>query len=116
MDQTSALGIGISVLFAFLRWAIPAMAKPIAWSGVIAGLIIMVVAWTMPQMNISLPVIALFVCGSICIGGAIYLAFKPKSPAPSVTSSSPGNVMGNVHGNTGIITQGQQGDNSVGRK
>jgi hypothetical protein len=116
MDQNLALGIGISVLFAFSRWAVPAMPKPIGWSGVLAGVIIIVVVWTMPQMNITLPVIALFLLGSICLGGAVHLALKPKNPASSATSDSSGNKMGDVRGNKGIITQGQQGDNSIGRK
>jgi hypothetical protein len=116
MDQNLGFGLGIAVLFAFLRWALPAMPKVIAWSGVIAGAIIVLAAWTMPQMNISLPVIALFVLGAICIGGAIHLALKPKNLDSGAVSSGSGNATGDVHGNTGIITQGQHGDNTIDRK
>jgi hypothetical protein len=116
MDPNLGYGVGIAVLFAFLRWALPALPKPIAWSGVIAGAIIVLVAWTMPQMNITLPAIVLFLVGAACLGGAVHLALKPKNSALSATSGSAGSVMGNVHDNTGIITQGQQGDNSIGRK
>jgi hypothetical protein len=116
MDQNLGFGVGIAVLFAFLRWALPAMPKAIAWSGVIAGAIIVSVAWTMPQMNITLPVIALFVFGAICVGGAVHLALKPKNLDSGAVSSGSGNTIGDVHGNTGIITQGQRGDNTIERK
>jgi hypothetical protein len=116
MDQNLGFGVGIAILFAFLRWALPALPKVTAWSGVIAGAIIVLVTWTMPQMNITLPVIALFVLGTIFIGGAVHLALKPKNLDSGAVSSGPGNTMGDVHGNTGIITQGQHGDNKIDHK
>jgi len=105
-------GAAISIIFAFLRWAVPAMPKSIAWSGVIAGVITLLTAWLMPQMNITLPAIALFLLGAICIGGAVHLAMKPRSADRQPVAGTAANTMDNVNGNTGIITQGQQGDNS----
>jgi hypothetical protein len=115
MPQEAAIGVAMAVIFAFLRWAIPAMPRPIAWSGVIAGLAVLVAAVAPIYMNLSLPVIALFLIGAICIGGAVHLALTPKVPV-SAAAPAAGNTMGDIHGNTGIITQGQQGDNSIDRK
>jgi len=60
MTPDIGYGVAISIIFAFLRWAVPAMPRAIAWSGVIAGVVILATAWLAPQMNISLSVIALF--------------------------------------------------------
>jgi hypothetical protein len=117
MGHEIAYGAAISIIFAFFRWAVPAMSKPIAWSGVAAGIAILIAAWAMPQMNITLPVIALFLFGAICIGGAVHLAMKPKpTDQPGAVAGTSGNTMGNIDGNTGIITQGQHGDNTIDRK
>lgn len=116
MSHDIGYGAAVSIIFAFLRWAVPAMPRQIAWSGVIAGIVILLVGWLMPQMNITLPVIALFLLGTIFIGGAVHLAMKPKTPDEASVGGTSGNTMGNVNGNDGIITQGQHGDNSLDRK
>jgi hypothetical protein len=116
MGRELAYGAAISIIFAFARWAVPAMPKPVAWSGVVAGIAILIATWAIPQMNISLPVIALFLFGAICVGGAAYLAMKPKTIEQAPVAAAPRNTMGNVDGNTGIITQGQQGNNTMERK
>jgi hypothetical protein len=116
MSHDIAYGAAISIIFAFVRWAIPTMPKSIAWSGVAAGLVVLLTAWLMPQMNLTLPVIALFLLGTIFIGGAVHLAMKPKTQDQAPLVGTPGNTMGNVNGNKGITTQGQQGDNSMERK
>ena len=118
MAQEAAIGIGMAVLFAFLRWAIPAMPRSIAWSGVIGGLVVLLATIAPIHMNLSLPAIALFLLGAICIGGAVHLVLKPVSVSAVTPASGPdaGNSMGNINGNTGIITQGQQGNNTIDRK
>lgn len=95
------------------------MPRPVAWGGVIGGLLVLLVAIAPIHMNLSPPVIALFLVGAICIGGAVHLALKPKAPTQSPAPAAPaaaGNTMGNINGNNGIITQGQKGDNSIDRR
>ena len=119
MPQEAAIGVAMAVIFAFLRWAIPAIPRTIAWSGVVAGLIVLLAAIGPIPMNLSLPVIALFLVGAICIGGAVHLAFKPKVPvsaAAPAAGPAAGNTMGDINGNTGIITQGQEGNNYIRRQ
>lgn len=117
MHEDAVIGLATTIIFPCLQWAIPTMPRRVAWSGVIAGLVILAAALAPIHMNLSLPAIALFLIGAICIGGAAHLAFKPKAPVQTSVPASPptGNAIGNINGNTGIITQGQQGDNSTRR-
>lgn len=118
MPQDVVIGLATAIIFPCLQWAIPAIPRSIAWSGVIAGLTILGAALAPMHLNLSLTAIALFLIGAICIGGAVYLALKAKVPAQtSIPAFGPaGSRMGNVNSNAGIITQGQQGDNAIGRK
>jgi hypothetical protein len=111
-------GVAISVIFAFLRWALPVMPKPVAWSGVVAGLLILLAAMFMLELNITLPAIGLFLVGKLCSGGAIYLSMGPKEGGgTSAASGVPAtNKMGTVKNNRGIVTQGQKGDNAINSK
>jgi hypothetical protein len=115
--EIAASGAAISVISTFIRRAMPIVPKPIAWSGAGAGVLVLVADGLIPQMNITLPAIGLFLVGALCIGGAINLTFKPK-PAPSdpVAAVSTTNQAGDVTNNSGIVTQGQRGDNAIGSK
>jgi hypothetical protein len=115
--EIAVYGVAISVIFAFVRWAIPVMPKPVAWSGVGAGIIVLVADGLIPQMNITLPAIGLFLVDALCIGGAINLSLsaKPTRHDP-VAVAPPVNRMGDVNNNTGVVTQGQRGDNAIGSK
>jgi hypothetical protein len=113
-----AYGVGISIVFAFVRWAVPVMPKPIAWAGVVAGIVIVLVDLFMPDFKLTIPAIALFLIGMVCIGGAVHLAMKPKQNADAgIDQPSPsGNQMGTVKNNRGIVTQDQKGDNAINSK
>jgi hypothetical protein len=109
-------GVAISIISIFLRYAVPAMPNPIAWSGVAAGALILMANLTMPQLNIGLPGIALFLVGALFIGAAIHLTLKPKVPDSGVVTDAEPNTIGDIHGNSGIITQGQEGNNRIDPK
>jgi len=85
----AAVGLGISIIFAFLRWAYPTVPRPVAWSGVIAGALIILLGLAMPHLNLTPASIGLFLIGCLCVGGAAYLAVVrsdrqvvPSAPTP----------------------------------
>ena len=84
-------GVGISVVFFFLRYAVVAMPKSIAWAGVIAGLILALADTVMPTIKLTAPSIVCFVCGVLLIGASIYFGLGQSAPAqaPSSPPSSP---------------------------
>jgi hypothetical protein len=113
-----AYGIGISIAFFFLRYAVPVMPKSIAWAGFAAGILVILSNFLGPEMRPSLAAIALFLVGALCIGGAVHMSLKPKSASADTgdqTPASGGNTMGSVSGNKGIVTQGQSGDNNISK-
>jgi hypothetical protein len=115
--EIAVYGVGISVIFAFLPWAMPIMPKPVAWSGVLAGAIIFLQDALMPQINVTLSAIGLFLIGLLCIGGAIHLSLVPKATSAVPVATTPAtNRMGDVRDNKGIVTQGQEGDNAIRTK
>src|SRR4051812_21818027 len=69
MGREIAVGVGISVVFAFLRWAVPVMPKPIAWAGVIAAVSVLLGGIMMPQLNLTIPVIGLVLLGPFASAG-----------------------------------------------
>jgi hypothetical protein len=115
--EIAASGVAISVIFAFIRWAMPVMPKPIAWSGVGAGIVVLLADWMSPQMNITLPAIGLFLVGALCIGIAVNMSIRPKPTQnePGASASTTNQIDG-VTNNSGVVTQGQRGDNAIGSK
>jgi hypothetical protein len=87
-QEIAVYGIGISIIFAFVRYAVPAMPKPIAWAGVVAGCCILL-ATLITQMNITIPAIVLFLVGALCIGGAVKLSLPSDRPiTPGLTEKA----------------------------
>lgn len=89
------------------------MPRPIAWSGVAAGVLILLADIIEPQMNITIPAIFSFLIGAILMGLGIYLSLPVKSDSSenpvAAGSSTPMNRTEGINGNRGIITQGQSG-------
>ena len=89
----AAVGVGISVIFAFARWVFPSIPQPVAWgSGAIAGALI-IYGPAMPHVKSYPSSIGLFLAGCLCIGGAIYFGLvhpdRPVTPVPTQVVASP---------------------------
>jgi hypothetical protein len=113
------IGIGLSVVFGFARWRFPAVPHKIADAGLIAGIALIIFGVAMPNLTLTMPVILLFVVGCLCLGGATHLALRDVRfvvAAPEKPANTESNMMGAVTNNSGIVTQGQRGDNEMGSK
>jgi hypothetical protein len=86
--EIAVYGIGISIIFAFARYAVAAMPKPVAWAGVAAGCCILL-ATLVTQMNITIPAIVVFLFGALCIGWAVNLSLPSKTEKPAATMPTP---------------------------
>jgi hypothetical protein len=81
MDKGFYLALGVTLLLPFLQYALPIMPKSVAWAGVAAGILVMLVEFLAPDMKPSLPVVLLFLIGTLCFGWAGHLYFQqPSSP------------------------------------
>lgn len=107
-------GTAISAVFFFLRYLLPSIPRPIAWSGVAAGVVVLILD-TGFEMKLTFSVVSLYLLGFLIIGLATYLAIN-KDHDSSETSSPAKNQMGEVKNAGGIITQDQKGDNSISKK
>lgn len=86
-QEISGIGVGISIIFAFLRWAFPTVPKPIAWSGVTAGALLILVGISMPQLNFTPLSIGSFLAGCVLIGAAVHLAMRPNQASKIAASA-----------------------------
>jgi peptidoglycan/LPS O-acetylase OafA/YrhL len=115
MDQDFSIGSGLSILFGFLRWRIPKMTNHTAEGGILAGVLLILADFLVPDMKPNIFAAGLLVIGLLCVGAAFDVWLNQKklgqSAAEPAAPIAP-NTMGGVVGNTGIITQGQKGDNS----
>ncbi|HEX4556554.1 MAG TPA: hypothetical protein VH249_21370 [Xanthobacteraceae bacterium] len=94
MDKGFYLALGVALLLPFLQYALPVMPKSVAWTGVAAGILVMLIEFLAPEMKPSLPVVFLFLIGVLCLGWAGHLYFrqpiwthvaeKPKAAAEPV--------------------------------
>ena len=86
MDRAFWIGVGLTVVFGFLGFAVKAMPRWIAWLGVVIGACL--ITWGV---------------------------FHPEPPATNSTPpivATPSNSIGAVTNNEGIVTQNQRGNNS----
>jgi hypothetical protein len=117
VESTFLFGIGITAVTFFFRYAVSVMPKSIAWAGVAAGIILMAIGLFPSFYRPPLSAIALFVCGMLLIGAAVHITLSNASNAgrDSTTTLIPAtkttNTTGYISNNSGIITQGQKGDN-----
>ena len=88
------------------------MPKTVAWAGVLGG--VWIVLADRLGMRLRIGAIALYVIGALCIGWALHLTLK-AGDRPAAASAFPNNTIGDVTGNKGIITQGQIGNNKMGK-
>ena len=108
----SVYGIGISLVSVCLRYVVTVMPKPIAWAGIFAGTALIFTDFFVPMIKPTPTAGVIFVIGCFCIGLSIYLSLQ-SGPTPTASQPAPANAMGNVGNNSGIISQGQTGDNEV---
>jgi hypothetical protein len=114
--EIAVSGVVLSAISTFIRWAMPVVPKIIAWSGVGAGVVVLFADWMLPQMNITLPAVGLFLAGVLCIAGAVNMSLRPKpTQDESGAAAATTNRTGDVTNNSGIVTQGQRGDNAIGK-
>jgi hypothetical protein len=119
MGGETLIGLGLSVVFGFARWRFPAVPHKIADAGLISGIVLIILGVAMPNVTLTMPVILLFVVGCLCLGGAAHLALKGDRSVSMPLAKPAGaehNTMGEVTNNSGIVTQGQRGDNEMGSK
>jgi hypothetical protein len=89
MDAHVYLGLGLSFASFFGRYAMPEIPKPVAWSGVVAGLFLASVSlW---GANMKPPAGSLFfgVAGFICFGIAVHLFLSRVTVAPAAAPPPP---------------------------
>jgi hypothetical protein len=109
------IGAGLSAVFAFARWRFPAVPHKFADGGLIAGIALVFFGVVMPNVTLTTPAILLFVAGCLCFGGAAHLALRDGTRSVVAAREKPANTMGSVTNNSGIITQGQRGDNEINK-
>ena len=115
LGAQAVFGIGLSVIFGFARWRYPAVPHKIADGGLLAGIVLLVLGITMPNIHMTPAAIIFFVMGCLCFGAAAHFATREdKLVQPS--SREPSNAMGPITNNSGINTQGQRGNNVIGGK
>lgn len=116
MGGEALVGIGLSVAFGFARWRFPAVPSKIADGGLIAGIFLLIIGTTMPNIHLTAPVIVFFIVGCLCFGAAAHLATREAATNPVAGNpEKPTNTLGAVIDNSGIVTQGQRGNNEMGR-
>jgi hypothetical protein len=93
-----------------------------AWAGILAGLSVALMGLVEDAMRPPLGSVVLFMAAALCLGGAIHLYLHRTNNVKSSDSLGPvqadrasRNQMGNVHGNKGVVTQGQTGDNAISK-
>ena len=107
-------GIGLSVVFGFARWRFPAVPPKIADGGLFAGIVLLILGTTMPNIHLTPPAIIFFIVGCLCFGAAAHFATREAAKPVAENPEKPMNTMGSVTNNSGITTQGQRGDNAMG--
>jgi hypothetical protein len=95
------LALGITVVLPFGQWLAPTMPKPIAYTGMAGGILIMLSEFLDPSMKPPFAAVVLFLVGALCIGGAIQLYMKrmkePSAPAVAATPSVPASMTAQPH-------------------
>jgi hypothetical protein len=92
------------------------MPPKIADGGLFAGIVLLIVGTTMPNVHLTPLVIVFFIAGCLCFGAAAHFATRDAPKVETENPQKPANTMGPIINNSGINTQGQQGDNVIGKK
>jgi hypothetical protein len=116
MGGEALTGIGLSVVFGFARWRFPTVPPKIADAGLFSGICLLLIGIIMPEIHLSPLAIVFFVVGCLSFGAAAHFATKDRGASVSASKNEATNTMGSIINNSGINTQGQQGDNVVGKK
>ena len=110
METMAAVGFGLSVVSFFSRY-LPSMPKEIAWAGVLAGGLLSISG--IADMKIPVPAAVCLVIGFGFIGEAVHLTIRARQSPEPASNSAEKPHMGSVTNNSGIVTQGQSGDNNI---
>jgi hypothetical protein len=121
MDTPIYLGLGVSVVFFFLRYAVNAVPKFIAWAGVVAGLLIVLAQFLPLEARPPMSVVILFLIGFMALATGGYLWIQnmqgPKrttaplsEEAPTATGAAPADKTS--RGSTGVLIKGKISDGS----
>lgn len=115
------IGLGVSIFFAFLRYRVAAVPKPLASGGMGVGLFIMAAGLLPEPYKPPIAVLLLMLLGLTSLGIASYLYWQhvTKKPPTETVSASPAQQAqggkggsGEIFGNNGTIIGGKGG--SVG--
>jgi xanthosine utilization system XapX-like protein len=114
-DLSFGIGTAVSILFAFLRYRFPTMGKHTAEAGIAAGILLIIADIMVPDMRPALPAAAMFLIGCLCIGASIDLWINQNKTGDKIPSPINSNNLSNVNNNRGIVTQSQNGDNTLSK-
>lgn len=89
------------------------MGKHTAEAGIAAGILLIIADIMVPDMKPALPAATLFLIGCLCIGGSIDLWINQTKTGDRIPSPITSNNLSKVTNNRGIITQSQNGDNTL---
>lgn len=118
MGQEAITGLSLSVIFSFARYRFPTVPHRVAEAGMFAGIVLLCIGTIMTRVQLTPISIAFFIIGCLCFGAAIHYATAITQP--SLTNSSieaapaeKNAKMGDIQNNTGIVSQGQAGNNAI---
>src|SRR4051812_18139153 len=126
MDRQILVGLSVSIISYFMRYAVKDMSKSLAFAGVVVGIAVMFSSELVPsRLRPPLSVTLWAIAGIVCFGFASHLYAMHLSTAPVEGSSSgttrkddlvaqntmppASNSIGSINNNQGIVTQGQIG-------
>src|SRR5437868_9987622 len=89
MDRQFIIGLSVSVLSFFLRYAVKDMPKSMAWSGVLVGVVLMAVGLAESSIKPPLSVVLLTIVGIICFGLATHFYLNRDSRIHGIASPVP---------------------------
>ncbi|MBI5110449.1 MAG: hypothetical protein HZA68_00570 [Rhodovulum sp.] len=84
MSEGFFLGLGLALILRFIQWAVPAMPKSVGWSGIIAGIIVVLAEFLEPSMKPPLSSVILFLIAAICLGGSFHFYVQRSAKAQTM--------------------------------
>ncbi|HMI97823.1 MAG TPA: hypothetical protein VK479_15015 [Micropepsaceae bacterium] len=112
------IGLGVSIFFAFLRYRVPAVPKPLATGGMAIGILVMAAGFLPEPYKPTIAVLLLFLLGVSSLGAAGYLYWQhvaKRTPTADVSTPQPQQGQGGkggsgeIFGNSGTIIGGRGG-------
>jgi hypothetical protein len=110
------IGLGVSIFFAFLRYRLPVVPKPLATAGIVIGLLVMAAGFLPEPYKPPIAVLLLLLLGLGSLGAAGYLYWQhvAKKPPTSDVNAPQGQGgrggSGEIFGDSGTVIGGKGGD------